>query len=362
MVSNTLEKAMARRSRTGNAAIQTAVMFTTMLMFAALAVDLGALRMHEVTAHNAAEAGAHAGVRQLDGTSTGMSDARTMTVNVAYDNSVEGQPVTLDANTANDSSGDIVLGKLDSSGHFVADSSNPSTTTSIKVTVGKDDLPVFFGGIFGADALSVSENAIAVGGGPMGSDCPFPIGVPSCALTPQNVCGFHAQMSDSNADTSAWALPGTARPSSSTITAAWDRSACAAASSTSDVASLNNGAVASDMHYLKNLMINSGGEWDTAAWGAIPAQDSASDLASNYYGHKTLTGEIIVFQDPDNCVNSSMNGTALPIVGYATAVIYDVKENGSPKWAKLQIICTETREPAGGGFYGTIAAPRFITE
>ncbi len=81
--------------RRGNFAIIVALVFTVLLTFAALAIDVSYIRMARLQAQNAADAGAHAGMVALRD-SGDEDEARDIATAVAAQNLVAGKSVTLE--------------------------------------------------------------------------------------------------------------------------------------------------------------------------------------------------------------------------------------------------------------------------
>jgi hypothetical protein len=348
-----------RHSRTGNTALQVALSMVGVLGFAAIGIDLTVLKVYDRELANVAEASAHAGAAQLDGTAEGMAAARTSAVSLAGQNTVLGTPMELDANTANDADGDVVLGRLNEDDAFEP-TTDPALATAVKATAYRGGFGTYFAGLFGLSEVSSKQYSIAVAGGPRGAECPLPIAVPTCSLPPEGVCGLDVVMSDANNDNAAWALPGDANPDANSARDAID--GCTASSSTTDTLSLNNGQITSVLNTLADAVAASDEYWDSTEFGeAIPTQITQSAIPTAQYG-KVLRRLGMVYTDPSNCTNSQFNYDGVPIVGYVTMVVYDVRSAGSDKVVKMRIACDEAPETSGGGYFGTTAPPRLVVE
>src|SRR5438874_1824345 len=101
------------RRQQGNIAVMFALMLPMILGFMALAVDLGHLWLVKNQLQNAADAASLSGIRDLDGSSTPLDTARVSAQTVARQFYANGTAVSLDLNTDNSASGDIVLGSWD---------------------------------------------------------------------------------------------------------------------------------------------------------------------------------------------------------------------------------------------------------
>ncbi|MFZ5475613.1 MAG: TadG family pilus assembly protein [Myxococcota bacterium] len=363
-----------RHSRSGNAAVQVGLSIWVIVGFAAIGIDLTVIKVYQQELYNAAEAASHAGAAQLDGTADGVSAARTIAEQVGEMNTILGSSVAFDPNTANAADGDIVLGRIDFSTNTFVPTTDPATAVAVKAKAYRGGVGTYFARLFGLNTVSAEETAIAVAGGPRTAECPMPIAVPECALPDDGICDFEITMSNSNVDNAAWALPQSNNPSASDLSAAIN--GCTAESSTVDVLSLNNGQIQSVLNDLQTYLRNQTEMWDTSEFGAMPAQPTTVwvDQNGETKGPSTVPtadyGKVIkrlgmVYDDPSNCTNSSMNYNGVPIKGYVTMVVYDIRTSnsgGNGRWVKMRIACDEADEMSGGGFYGTTAPPRMIVE
>lgn len=336
----------------GNVAIVVALSMVALIAVAAVAVDLGALRVWQVELHNAAEAGAHAGAARLDGTAEGMDAARAFAVATAGANSAAREAVRIEE-------GDVALGAWTGAA-FVAED-DPAFVNAVRVVARRDDLDAFFARLLGRDALATADVAIAVSGGPRQSACPLPIAVPACALDEVvATCNVDASFNDAGADDAGWALLGDVRPSASALRDAVED--CDPAG-TADVLSMNNGAVASAAQALAEAVAAQPTFWDAGAWGPLPPRSPRSGIPVAAYG-RVLERHVMVFEDPTGCANPSFNGTAVPVLGFATAVVYDVETTGpvDTREVRMRVVCETTEEPGGGGWFGTWSRPHLVEE
>lgn len=343
--------------RTGSVAIQVALGLTVLLGFAAIAVDIGLARHHKQQFQLASEAAAHAAAAKLDGTPEGLVAARDTALAVAAENFVAGTPVVLDRNDANDPAGDVVLGYWED-GAFVP-STTPMDTNTVRVVARRDSMSTLFAWVaFEEQSIAVGDYSIAQGGGPSSADCPFPLAIPDCEFTPgpSGFCGAELLLNSARIDNGAWSRVGTTQANASYIRASMDPAICANASGVDDMVTLNNGQVNSAFKEMGDAVNTYGGPWNTE-WGTLPAQSSGSIVSP--YGAKSLVGQIVIYEDPDNCTNTQFAGTH-PIVGYATIVIYDVVNSGSDKQIKARTLCDLTDGKGGGGFFGTLVPPNFV--
>ncbi len=330
---------------------------TVLLGAAAVVIDFGRGRVLKQQLRNASEAAAHAGAAQLDGTTEGLDAARTMAVSVAASNLVGTDPVVLDPNTTNDPAGDIVLGYWEDEVFYP--STDPSITTTVQVVSQKPDVATYFAGVaLEEPTMDIGDFAIAQGGGPGASDCPFPLAIPDCELTAlPDICDGELLLTSARVDNGAWARPGSTQANANFIRDSLDPSVCAAASGLSDILTLNNGQVNSAFPEMGDAVNDYGVAWDTSLYGTLPPQSTGSVVSP--YG-KALIGQIMVFDDPDDCVDTTFTGVH-EVVGFATLIIYDVINQGSNKQIKAKTYCTmNPGGVGGGGFFGTLVPPNIV--
>jgi hypothetical protein len=156
----------------------------------ALAVDIGLLMIARTDVQRTADAAAHAGVleyRASHDSSVAIANARLMSTAIAALNPVLNRNVSVSPNVANDSQGDIVVGRID-----FDNPQNPMTwgdpdgynavRVRIRRTTGQNgEIPLFFAAILGRRSVPVEAVATAaiikdVGGfriPPSGENLPF---------------------------------------------------------------------------------------------------------------------------------------------------------------------------------------------
>ncbi|MDP2317592.1 MAG: pilus assembly protein TadG-related protein [Pseudomonadota bacterium] len=343
--------------RRGSISIPFALSLTVILAFAAISVDLGLTRYHRQELGNAAEAAAHAGAAQLDGTEAGLVAARATAVALGAENLVGGRSVALDPNESNDAEGDVVLGYWE--GDHLEPSMEPALVTAVQVVAHREDLSSFFAQVvFGREYLSAGDYAISQSGGPSEAECPLPIALADCefAAIVAGGCSTDILLTSARIDNGAWGQPGSTTPNANYIRDALDRASCAAAGETGQQVTLNNGSVTSAIQKLAAAVNASTDTWDSATWGTQPAAMSGSAISP--YGH-VLAGQVMVFDDPGNCANIQYTGNH-EIVAYAQAVVYDVVTTTSDKRFRLRIVCEETDAQGGGAYFGTTVPPKFV--
>lgn len=339
-------------ARSGNVVVTFAILSAILLGMAAIAVDLGALRVWQLELHDAAEAGAHAGAARLDGTEEGMANAYATAVDLACDNFVAGAPVSPGML-------EVELGRY-TGGVFTPDTSDPLLVSAVRVRAARSDLDSYFAAaVFGKETLATADDAMALSGGPSQSDCPLPIAIPSCVVEPvAETCNLDIAFGTDGADNAGWALLGDDPPSGAAVKASIDT--CIPGDIVDHV-SLMNGSVASAAQALASTVAEQSTVWDAAAWGPLPARSARSGISAADYGH-VLWRRVIVFDDPTGCANPRFNGTGYTVTGFATAVVYDVDTTGAveDRAVRMRIVCDDSGDPGGGGFFGTWSAPRMV--
>ncbi len=145
------------------------------LGLAMLVVDLGYFYVSRNRIHIACDAAALAGASKLDGTSnTNQDPARTQAQSVAGQNTADGHSVVLAKNSANDLSGDIILGYWTTTGGFTTTSPFAAAPVSaVRVNVSFDGGPAsdshaannqvqtFFARIFGHSSQTIAVRCTA---------------------------------------------------------------------------------------------------------------------------------------------------------------------------------------------------------
>jgi Flp pilus assembly protein TadG len=179
----------ARRDR-GNVSILVALLLPILIGFAALALDFGHAWQVRSELHNATDAAALAGVRDLNGTVAGFAPARASAQRYARAHLANLTSVDVDLNSGNDPNGDIVLGHwdFDARTFTAADAVMPvPRVNAIKVTAHRtaatgNPIQTYFMSFFGHDTLGVGAHAIAAGGTPNAIGCAWPLVVSDCSL------------------------------------------------------------------------------------------------------------------------------------------------------------------------------------
>ncbi|MEX0613076.1 MAG: pilus assembly protein TadG-related protein [Pirellulales bacterium] len=165
----------ATKARKGAISVLAALLSIVLIGMVAFSVDIGYVLSAKEELQRTADASALAACWEYgQRLSTGYSAAdaggfaRTTAVQYAASNKVTGNPMTVNANTSNDPSGDIVIGYIadfnDSQSAFQTD--NPSTYNAIRVRLHKNsssngEVPYFFARIFGMEGQVLDTEAVS---------------------------------------------------------------------------------------------------------------------------------------------------------------------------------------------------------
>lgn len=351
------------RARRGNVAIKVALSMTVTMGMAAISVDLGFARVVRVELGNAAEAAAHAGAAQLDGTDAGVVAARTTAILVGNQHRAGGTPVEL-------TSSDVVTGIWDADAGTFTPSSVAESVNAVRVDAARPELGLFFAPVaFAQDTVSVGASAVALashtGAGEV--ECFLPMAIPQCHLDEglESAGYVDFKVNPPSEDNIGWARP------SGTPNAAWTRDQignCEADGSAAigDSVGLQNGTIPNAINAMVDAMVASDTTWETPALGTIPGQRLGSELTSEQYG-RTLEGPVFVFDGGDEYCNGGgqFNGTEV-ITGFAWAVVYDVENNGAAQERTMYVRIDTVREhdygtSTGGDNWGvTKLTPKFV--
>lgn len=154
----------------GIALLWTVITIFALIAIAGLAIDT----LHVVHAgqqlQNSADAAALAGAHRVR---KSIAEAREQAAALGLENTVHHEPVSLDLNDANESEGDIIIGRFDrSTRQFTPTLSGPNAVRIIARRDGDNPagrLPLLFGPIFNVDAVDLEVSAVAMSGGGTGA-------------------------------------------------------------------------------------------------------------------------------------------------------------------------------------------------
>ena len=199
-----------RQGQRGVVAILVALLIFILCGFATLVIDMGYMYHVRSDLQNAVDAGATAGVRELDQTPAGIQNARVRVrefTNLHYANQT---PVNIpDA--------DIIFGHWAlPTGPFTPYGPDPAPallplTNSLQV-IGRrsaatgNELDMRFAGLIGFHKADIAASATAIGGCPA-QECGFPMVVADCSLNEpitNGTCEWCMVFQNNNSDTAGW--------------------------------------------------------------------------------------------------------------------------------------------------------------
>jgi hypothetical protein len=210
-----------RDAQAGAAAVTSLLFLMVMAAFLALSINMGLLMDTRTQLQVGSDAAALAAAGRLDGTTTGLTNARNAAVHYSNQHVAYGESLIIDPVA------DVIYGRWHySSSDCIARpgtctgfepfedgfaQNNPARVTAIRVRNGRDGgthnsvLSLPFGSFLGTPTASVRSAAVAVGGGTGAVDCALPIGVALCKIRPNQgssalACGQPLNFSDANND------------------------------------------------------------------------------------------------------------------------------------------------------------------
>ena len=336
--------------RKGASAIVIALSMVVLLGAAALVVDVGHITTVQAELQAAADAAAHAGARQLDGSEAGLLLATDQARRIANNNEAALQSVALSGDGASLELGVWEDGTFSEGGD--ADEINAVRT----VTRRGDLIPWFSGAAFGTETLAASAESIAVhevdGAGEV--ECFLPLAVADCTITDlygEGVNYVDFQVNPPSVDNVGWATPD-GNPSAS-----WLRDQLrdcdhdGTASVGGDIG-LNNGTTTTVLTEMADIINEgSGTNWRADYWGTMPEQLDNSAVSEEAYGN-TIEGVMFTFTDSDYCSGSGGGfNEHQQISGFVWASIYDVVTHGpaAERTIRVRLEVTDTREVGSGG-------------
>lgn len=342
-----------RAHRRGTYAAVFGVSTVMLLGFTAISIDVGWQRVAMTQLANAADAGAHAGAMELDGTSAGLTAAYARAEAIAEANGVQGLSVQIDPQQH------LVAGRFDVKGEndcttdggcWTPLGQTPSgySTSQPQVTVAdtnamwvgaEEQVKTFFSLFpFGRTHISAANYAIARLPLVDGVSCAFPLSLPTCTpstWTGSNACNklMRIRLQSAQVDGAAWSYPVDADDGGDSIFEAMlDDDDCGAGYAQADVGdteediTLKNGQMNSAFQLLEDQLTGGSGNytftdgssaswdysstpvaettWNTAEWGACPTLDSATcdPSVQNVPGPGNSTVSLCPDSGPD-CAN-----------------------------------------------------------
>ena len=336
--------------RQGASAIVIALSMVVLLGAAALVVDIGHITTVQAELQAAADAGAHAGARQLDGTEDGLLLATEQALRFVSSNEAAQQAVSIDSEGSSLELGVWEDGSFEPGG-------DAAEINAVRVVARRADLiPWFSGAAFGRDALAASAESIVVHDRDAAGEvaCFLPMAVADCTITDLyedgvNYVDFY--VNPPAIDNVGWAMP-EGNPSAN-----WLRNQLrdcnheGTASVGGDIG-LSNGTVTSVLTEMADMLNEgTGTSWNTSHWGELPDQLGHSGVAEGAFGN-TIEGVMFTFTDSDYCAGGGGGfNEHQEISGFVWASIYDVVTHGpaADRTIRVRLEVTDTREVGTGG-------------
>jgi hypothetical protein len=370
------------RAERGAVAVPTMIMiYFALLAFFAMAFNTGLITANLTELQNGADSAALAGARSLDGTATGLGNARTSAYSFSTQHETYGEPITIDT------SGDVTFGAW----HLKASectygiggtdcfetltTKDPRKITAVKITNGRDgatshnsplNLPIPFGFFIGTMTAKPKSAAVAVGGGSAAPGCAMPFAVAECKIVDQTTgnlnCGTALPLTFSNANHDGLGFINLYYPADKNDPSGnW-------------VADTINGAVCDPSHYqLGDAKLQDGNDFNDKVIQALQGVDNKGKTVGPCWIGKTVSWAVTDAGCPSN---PDFHGVQT-VVGFVKAVITEVTDNkgnalgcpgtvvppvdGSPMNAMVvEFPCdaaTEAGDFGGGRAYNTSTIP-----
>ncbi len=339
-----------RRRRTGASAVVLALAMLVLLGAAALVVDLGHITTVRAELQAAADAAAHAGARQLDGSAEGVLRAADQALRFAAANEAAQEAVSLSGDGAA-----LELGVWED-GSF-ASGGPPEEINAVRALARRADLiPWFSGAAFGTDALAASAESIAVHQRDVAGEmeCFLPLAVADCTITDLYGSGVNfvdLTINPPGVDNVGWAMPG-GNPSSDWLQDQLRDCGHDGTATVGDDVGLGNGTATSVLTEIADLLSEgTGTAWNGDHWGSLPPQLEGSGVDPASFGN-TLEGVLFTFTDDGYCAGGGGGfNEHQAISGFVWAAIYDVVTHGpaAGRTIRVRLEVTETREVGSGG-------------
>lgn len=338
-------------SRRGNTTVILALSSTAIVGMAALAIDLGYARVVQAHLQNVADAAAHAGSNQFDGTDEGIINARMMAQQIAYQNPVNGIPVYLHYS-------DITVGYWDTTTRTFMATMDPKYANTLRVTPSIDNLALLFAPLAtGATSMPIRARSAmkAQHGGAGAVDCYLPVAVPSCLIPHHTLPGMQnvtLSLNPPAIDNVGWGKP-EGNPSDAWVRDQFADCRASGWAEVGDDLGLGNGVNTDAMNELIAEFGTTTTRWDTTKWGAQPPRITGSSLNTTVYG-RTVEGAVPVFASDESFCRGTggMWSGEKVISGFIWGAIYDVKNTGSAASRTIRMRVDVLSEHDAGSLMG----------
>jgi len=338
-----------RTSRRGNAVL-IGLMLGTLLGFSALAVDIGLERFTDTQLQAAVDAATLSGASELDGTTTGITRAKSRTVSIAALHSTLNRPISLPASAIQVGTWDTKLSTFK-----LWDGKDPTVVNAVKVDHTPPSFTTALASVaFGIKTFTVTADSLGVrptgAGAAQSTKCFLPFAIPDCWLsgTPKgkNPAPLMFQWSPSVNDGIAWGSPD-GNPNANDVRAQLLGQCDHAEIKVGDPIYVDEGVKNTALSAIGDILNNKASvaptKWNASLYGSIPLRTGTPDTAniplkSDVVGNNwtnTLEGPVALI-NAGACNNLKFTGS-YAMTGVAWAVVYDSKSSGSPKNVYIQL-------------------------
>jgi Flp pilus assembly protein TadG len=332
----------AARRQTGAALIWATFAIALMGVMVAVALNVGHLASVRGELRNAADAGALAGVMELDGTDDGLDDAVGVAIDQAGRHSTDRIPIALDA-------GDVQLGRWAwnepsaTAFHPISEiqSQYPGQpaevarrVTAVRVRTDRAQMPFVFPGLVRRAGADVAAAAVAAGGGPCQVQCALPFTIADCNILSRCGTTLYLRASPAPTDLMAFTVLSSSQATRPTITELIDQILAGQCPSTGegDLVQVNNGNLFNPVDAHFQALIDA--QPPNGYWVAV-------------------TGGY-------DCTNPQFVQNH-PIVGFVRVRLEQVSCCGSNAYLSVRFDC-DVHDSGRGGciYYGTHARPMLV--
>lgn len=339
-----MTRSSIRRAPRGVTAVLVAILIAALAAFLALVINSGHGFLVRSELQNATDAGALAGVRELNGTAAGIAQARNFATQYASAHETD-NGMSVDVTRQED----IEFGNWNGSAFSLIDTAAASAAqlrmvNAIRVQAGRDTehqsrLPVAMGPILNTNAVDVRAASIAVCGGPCRNACSIPLAFAECMVVDADGnlrCGDTLTFQSSLEDTIGF-------------TNLTDGSSAGGASL---FEKMLQGAISGDSTYCRSTKVGD----HIAVKNGVPLNKMEDEFQTIADLNIDVTAPIVRTAG-ETCAKFTDTGANLAeVVGFATFHITGVTVSGSTKTITIVPQCGKVEpEPTTGGceFFGT---------
>lgn len=341
------------RGRRAASSVVLAVSLVVVLGFAALAVDIGALRQVQAQLQVACDAAALAGASHLDETAEGLTRAQAASLAFGSLNAVRETQLAPDEFA-------VAFGVWTPETRTFAESTDPARINAVRVDAVPRSVDTPLAGLaWYIGFADVTARAIGIRPPPEPADevaCFLPIAIPMCRADAIEAAGHPwvaaLQLATDSTDTMGWSHPDGANAASigdALRTAA--SGTCPGAVAVGDPLPMTTGVETSVLLTLRDLLAANTAAWDVDLWGPRPPRDPNSVFTAEQYANLgVVQGPILVFdEDGTPCEQVAFNRTA-PLDRFAWGVLFDTYTGpGQHKGVQVYLDLEHEFETPGSG-------------